>query len=78
MYTLNIADELGNLRTSAEAGMDPEWPSETLVTVTFRALDDQRTEITLHQVAPADVARRTGAYPSWLQMLDRMEAQLGE
>lgn len=78
VYTMNIADEQGNPRTSAEAGMDPEWPDETLVTVTFRTLGEQRTEVTLHQAAPANVARRTGAYPSWLQMLDRMEAQLGE
>lgn len=76
VYNIAIADEEGNRRTSAEAGMDPAWPDETLVTVTFHALDDNRTEIILHQAAPADVARRTGAYPSWLQMLDRMEAAL--
>lgn len=77
VYNVAIADASGKRRTSAEAGMDPAWPDETLVTVTFRAIDAGSTEITLHQAAPADVARRTGAYPSWLQMLDRMEAALG-
>ncbi|MGX5817474.1 SRPBCC family protein [Chitinophaga lutea] len=76
VYDIAIADEAGNRRTSAQAGMDPEWPDETLVTITFHAPDTGRTEITIHQAAPADIARRTGAYPSWLQMLDRMEAAL--
>lgn len=77
VYNIAIADEAGNRRTSAAAGMDPAWPDETLVTVTFRDLGNDQTELTIHQAAPADVARRTGAYPSWLQMLDHMETALG-
>lgn len=77
VYNIALADENGVRRTSAQAGMDPEWPDETLVTVSFHALAANKTEITIHQVAPENIARRTGAYPSWLQMLDRMEASLG-
>jgi len=77
VYTIGIADEEGNRRTSAEAGMDPAWPDETLVTVTFKDLGE-KTELVIHQAAPMELAKRTGAYPSWLQMLDGMEEQLSE
>jgi hypothetical protein len=41
------------------------------VTVTF-VEQHGRTTMTLQQTAPESVAKRTGAYPSWLEMLDRM------
>ena len=75
VYTMAVADADGNLITPVEAGMDPEWPRETTVTVTF-AEQDGRTTLTLHQTVSETIAKRTGAYPSWLQMLDRLEEQL--
>lgn len=75
VYTMAVADADGNLITPAEAGMDPEWPAETTVTVTF-AEHDGKTTLTLHQTVSETVARRTGAHPSWLQMLDRLDEQL--
>lgn len=71
VYTMAIADEHGNRIEPARAGHDPEWPGETRVTVTF---DDDRgkTRLTLRQNVPESLAKRTGAYPSWLEMLDRL------
>lgn len=77
VYSVNIADEKGNLVGPAEAGMDPEWPRGTIVTVTFAA-QDGKTKVILHQTALESVAKRTGAYPSWLEMLDRLAAELKE
>lgn len=54
------------------AGMDPDWPAETVVTVTFEN-EGSGTKLTLHQTVSEALAKRTGAYPSWLQMLDRLE-----
>ena len=71
VYTLSFADEDGNLVEPAEVGADPEWPSETVVTVTF-AEHEGKTKLTLHQTVLESVAKRTGAYPSWLEMLDRL------
>jgi uncharacterized protein YndB with AHSA1/START domain len=75
VYRIGIADEAGNRRTAAEAGMDPDWPDETIVTITFRDLGTA-TELCLHQTADKTIAKRTGAYPSWLQMFDILEEQM--
>jgi uncharacterized protein YndB with AHSA1/START domain len=75
VYTIALADEKGNLVTAANAGEDQEWPSETTVTVLFEDVDG-KTKLTLHQNASEAVAKRTGAYPSWLQMLDRLAETL--
>ena len=52
--------------------MAPDWPAETVVTVTF-AEEAGQTKLTLHQTVSASLAQATGALPSWLQMLDRLE-----
>lgn len=75
VYTMAVADAQGNLLSPADAGMDPEWPAETVVTITFEEYDGS-TKVTLHQTALESVAKRTGAYPSWLQMLDNLEEEL--
>lgn len=75
VYTMAIADEAGNLLSPTDAGMDPQWPRETTVTVTFAELDG-RTTITLQQTVDEALAKRTGAHPSWLSMFDRLDEQL--
>lgn len=51
------------------------WPELSTVTVTFA---DRRNDtlLTLHQTVPEALAKRTGAYPSWLEMLDRLGEEL--
>jgi len=75
VYTMAIADEQGNSVGPTDVGMDPEWPRETILTVTFEDLGG-KTRLTLHQTVPESLAKRTGAHPSWLQMLDRLEDML--
>jgi uncharacterized protein YndB with AHSA1/START domain len=75
VYTLVIADAAGNTVGPADVGMDPDWPRETVLTVTFDDLGG-RTRLTLHQTVSETVAKRTGAHPSWLQMLDRLAGEL--
>lgn len=72
VFTLARADEHGNHLSPKDAGMHHEWPDITIVTLTFEDLGKQ-TRFTLHQTVDLDLATRTGAYPSWLQMLDKME-----
>ncbi|AIE87916.1 SRPBCC family protein [Fimbriimonas ginsengisoli] len=75
VYSIALTDEHGRFTDSVTAGKDPDWPAETVVTVTF-AERAGKTEVTLHQNALESVAKRTGAYPSWLQMLDRLAEEL--
>jgi uncharacterized protein YndB with AHSA1/START domain len=75
VYTLAIADEDGNKVAPAAAGHDARWPQETLLTVTFEDLDG-KTRLALFQNVSESLAKQTGAYPSWLEMLERLEELL--
>lgn len=75
VFTMVIANAEGVPIDPQAAGMDPEWPAETTVTVRFEAVGRQ-TRLTLEQTVQESLAKRTGAHPSWLQMLDRLEEQL--
>jgi uncharacterized protein YndB with AHSA1/START domain len=70
--TMAISNEKGDLITAVDAGMDPDWPSETTLTVEFEE-HAGKTTVTLHQTVQESLAKRTGAYPSWLDMLDRLD-----
>jgi uncharacterized protein YndB with AHSA1/START domain len=71
VYTMATADSAGNVIEPMQAGHDPRWPRETLVTVTLADVRGS-TLLTLEQNAAESLAKQTGAYPSWLQMLDRL------
>lgn len=77
VYTMAIADAAGNRVSAADRGMDPAWPEETVLTVTFKDVDG-RTELTLRQTVGEALAKRTGAHPSWLQMFDRLDEDLAK
>lgn len=77
VFTMALADEQGNPAEPEEVHKDPDWPQETVVTVTFSE-QDGKTLLTLHQSVSETVAKRTGAYPSWLQMLDRLAGELAQ
>ena len=75
VYSLNFCDEQGRFVTAQRAGADPDWPDRTIVTVTF-VEKNGRTTMTLHQSVAESVAKRTGAHPSWVEMLERLAEQL--
>jgi len=76
VYTLATADSAGNEIEPAQAGHDPRWPRESLVTVTLAEVRGA-TLLTLEQNVPESLAKHTGAHPSWLQMLDRLAEVVG-
>lgn len=73
--SMAIVDAEGSSVKPEAVGHDPKWPGETTLTVTF-AEDHGKTKLTLHQTVSESLAKRTGAYPSWIQMLDRLTEQL--
>jgi uncharacterized protein YndB with AHSA1/START domain len=75
VFTATIADANGIPRTSVSQGHDPAWPQHTTVCVTFRERAG-RTIVMLEQDVTERLAKRTGAHPSWLQMLDRLRHRL--
>jgi hypothetical protein len=46
-----------------------------VVTVTLEEEQGQ-TRLTLQQTVSEALAKRTGAYPSWLQMFERLDAEI--
>jgi uncharacterized protein YndB with AHSA1/START domain len=75
VFTMTNADENGNPINPVEIGMDPDWPGSTLVTVTF-AEENGKTKMQLRQTVSEELAIKTGAYPSWLQMFNNMQTML--
>lgn len=69
-------DDKGNSVQPVQVGHDAEWPGETILTVLFENIDG-KTKLTLHQTVSASIAKRTGAYGSWIEMLDHLSANLG-
>ena len=53
----------------------PDWPFETLVTVTF-AEHQGKTKLTLHHAVSLPLAESTGAMQGWNESLDRLAAEL--
>jgi uncharacterized protein YndB with AHSA1/START domain len=74
-YRIRLADENGNPVSAQEIFKDKDWPDETLVTVTFNENDDG-TEINIHQTVVETLARKTGAYNGWIEMLDILEESI--
>lgn len=72
VFTLINADENGQPINPTTIGMDADWPGETVVTVTFSEVEKGITRLQLKQSVSQDLAKKTGAYPSWLQMLEKM------
>lgn len=71
VFTSVIADAHGHRQPPASQGHDPAWPQETVITVTFEERA-ARTVVTLTQDVSVELARRTGAHPSWLEMLQHL------
>lgn len=77
VFSMINADEHGKPVNPADIGMDAQWPGSTLVTVTLFE-EHGKTRLQLRQTVSQELAERTGAYPSWLQMLRNMAALLDQ
>jgi len=75
VYTMAVSNAEGERLNASDVGMDPSWPAETRLTVTFQEVNG-RTLLTLDQTVSEELAKRTGAHPSWLQMLDNLAGEL--
>jgi uncharacterized protein YndB with AHSA1/START domain len=74
-FTMVVSDKDGNTVDPLKAGMDPDWPIETLVSITFSE-ENGKTTIELRQTVSQKLATKTGAYPSWIQMLERLAEEI--
>jgi uncharacterized protein YndB with AHSA1/START domain len=72
VYTIETSDASGVPVDPKSSGMDPDWPAKTIVTVLFEDLGE-KTRIILLQTVAQNLAKKTGAFPSWINMLNRLD-----
>ncbi len=77
VFTDAFADEEGNVVEPAHYGMSSDWPTETLVTVTF-VEHEGKTKLTLQQSVLQSVAERSGAQQGWTETMDRLAEELAK
>jgi uncharacterized protein YndB with AHSA1/START domain len=78
IYTDFFVDEKGNPVPASHYGISPDWPQETLVTVTF-AEHDGKTRLTLqHSVGAVPDSERDMCQQGWSEMLDKLAGHLAE
>lgn len=75
IFTMEVTDENENDVSPADAGMPADWPAITTVSVIFKEAGN-KTEMQLHQTVSEPLAKATGAYPSWIQMFDRLNNEM--
>ena len=72
VFTMVMSDEAGNSVSSVDAGKTEDWPEEQITTVTFESIGDQ-TKVSIHQTVSEEEAKKTGAYQSWIKMLNKLQ-----
>jgi uncharacterized protein YndB with AHSA1/START domain len=77
VVTDSFSDEKGNTVPPAQYGLSPDWPAESLMTVTF-AEDEGKTKLTLHLGVSESLAKRQGADVGWAETLDRLAGYLAK
>ena len=70
-FTDSFADENGNVVQAAHYGMNPEFPLEMLVTVTFED-ECKKTKMILRHAGMPGGADREGAEQGWNQSFDKL------
>jgi uncharacterized protein YndB with AHSA1/START domain len=78
VYADFFVDAEGNPVPATHYGMSPDWPQETLVTVTF-AEHEGKTELTLkHSVGAVPDSERDMCQQGWSEMLDKLSGNLAK
>jgi uncharacterized protein YndB with AHSA1/START domain len=71
VMTMIMSDEDGNAVSSVSAGKTADWPEQQITTVTFESIGTQ-TKVSIHQTVSEEKAKETGAYQSWIKMLNKL------
>ena len=76
VYRDSFADKNGNPVSASYYGLSPQWPAETIVTITFEDAGG-RTRVTLnHAFSEAPAKEREMCFQGWSQSLDKLSAEL--
>ncbi len=71
VFLESLADNTGKKMDPAELGFSAQFPSESLVTVTFTALGS-KTRVELRHTVPSTTAEREQMVQGWCEMFDKL------
>lgn len=74
-YTDAFSDESGQLVEPARYGMSADFPTETLVTVTFIP-EKGKTRVSLRHAVPASAPEREACQQGWTEMLEKLAEEM--
>ncbi len=74
-FTMVVSNETKQSVEPIDAGMDPDWPRETVVTVSITEAQGQ-TQFALRQTVDEAAREANGGLSSWLEMLDHLAERL--
>jgi len=77
VLTSSFADAQGNVVPATRYGMSPDWPLETLLTVTFEE-EAGKTRLTLRYEGVPPGADRDGSQQGWSESLERLDEYLAK
>ena len=75
VYADYFSDEEGHVVPPEDYGMSPEWPRETLVTVTFEEDENQNTRMTMRSNVP-DIKEAEMAEQGWNESFDKLAREV--
>ncbi len=78
IYTDFFVDQEGNPVPATHYGMSPDWPQETLVTVTFAEHKGGTKLILRHSLGSVPASERDMCQQGWSEMLDKLAGHLAE
>lgn len=67
----SFSDEKGDIVPPTTYGMDPEWPSEALISISFDE-DNGKTKVTINHSVSEALAKKQGCEEGWSQTLDNL------
>ena len=78
VLTDSFADAEGNVISPTHYGMSPDWPLETLLTVTFDEHAGKKTKVTLRHAGIPSGTDHDGAQQGWIETVDPLAKYLAE
>jgi len=74
--TMFFSDKDGNMRTPADCGLGPDFPTEMLDTVTFDKVAGNKTKLTLRRATPLSISKKYMEDQGWNSSLDKVAAEV--
>jgi uncharacterized protein YndB with AHSA1/START domain len=77
VWLMYFSDADGNRCKPTDYGIGPDYPEELRDTITFEAIGENRTRLTLRRNTPVAISKQYGEDQGWNESLDKVDAEVG-